>query len=84
MTINEIIDLILSILPSVIAVLTSLGAVIKLLKEIKDLHTQVNDNKPTEELNDQIKALIAQNIELKKQINEVITKIDHVDRSKRQ
>lgn len=79
----EIVNIVLSIAPSIIAVCTTLGAVIKMLKELKGLHQQVNDTKITDELNDQIKSLITQNIELKKQINEALTKIDHVDRSKK-
>lgn len=79
----QIVELILSITPSIIAVCTTLAAVIKMLKELKGLHTQVKDNKPSEELVDQMKSLIAQNIELKKQINEALTKIDHIDRSKK-
>lgn len=79
----EIVNMILSIAPSIIAVCTTLAAIIKMLKELKNLHTQVNDTKVTDDLNDQIKSLITQNIELKKQISEALTKIDHIDRSKK-
>lgn len=75
-----IVDMILSILPSIIAIATTLGTILKTLKDFKDLKKDVTDMKDIEDLKDQISILIQQNLELKKQLNETLTKIDHVER----
>lgn len=80
MTVEQIVELIVSILPSLIAVLTTVGLIIKNLKEFAALKKQVTDLKCIDDLKDQIKEVVNQNYELKKQLNQAMTKIDHVKR----
>lgn len=80
MTAEQICNLILEISPSVIAILTMLGMVLKLMGEIKVLKKQVVDTRPYDELKAQMSEVIRENYELKKTLNECMTKIDHVRR----
>lgn len=81
MTIEQIVDLVISILPSVIAVITTIGLIIKTLKEFTSLKKQVTDMKAIEDIRDELKQVLKENSELKKTLNTTMTKIDHIDRS---
>lgn len=80
MTTEQIIDLVMSICPSVIAILTMVSVVLRTMKEFRDLKKQVTDMKSVEDLNIRVGRVIQENYDLKKQLNELLTKIDHIER----
>lgn len=81
MTVEQIVDLVVSTLPSLIAVLTTVGLVIKTIKEFTTLKQQVVDMKAIEDVRCQLKNILEENIALKKTLNQTMTKIDRIDRS---
>lgn len=80
MTTDQIITLVIGICPSVIAILTTVGLVLRVVKDFKDLKKQVTDMKVFNELRDQMRQLARENYELKKKLNEMLTKIDRIER----
>lgn len=80
MTTEQIASLIISLAPSVISILTMIGVVIRTMTQFSNLKKMVYDNKAQKDLNQKVGELIDQNYELKKQLNEVLTKMDHVKR----
>lgn len=78
--ITQIVEWIIAILPSVIAVLTTIGVIIKTLKEFASLKSQVVDLKALDDLKGELKQLVQENYELKKTLNETMTIIDRVKR----
>ena len=76
-------ELIIAWLPSLIAVGTALGVVIKVCKEFVALKKQVVDMKELTDAKAQMGQILKENYELKKTMNELLTKIDRVDRSKK-
>lgn len=81
MTTDQIISLIIGICPSVIAILTTVGVVLRVIKDFRDLKKQVTDMKCVEELNAKMSCVLQENYELKKKLNETLTKMDHIKRS---
>lgn len=81
MTTEQIVEWVIAILPSVISVLTTVGVIVKTLKQFADLKKQVTDMKAIEDLRDELHQVIQENYSLKKTLNETMTKIDHIDRS---
>lgn len=80
MTTDQIISLVIGICPSVIAILTALSVVLRVIKDFKDLKKQVADMKCFDELNVKISNLIQENYELKRTLNQTLTKIDRIER----
>lgn len=80
MTTEQIINLIISLCPSVMAILTMVGVVAKTVREFTTLKKQVTDMKSIEDLNTKLGQVIHENYELKKKLNETLTKIDHIER----
>lgn len=80
MTTEQIIELVVSCLPSLIAVLTTVGLVIKTLSQFTALKKQVTDMKAIEDIRAQLSTILKENYELKQTLNETMTKIDHVQR----
>lgn len=80
MDINQIVEWVVAILPSVIAVLTTVGLVVKTLKEFTALHNQVTDMKAMEDVKTQLKLLLQQNYELKSKLDKTIAKMNHVQK----
>lgn len=80
MTAEQITQLVLEIAPSLIAILTMIGTIAKVLLSFRDLKKQVVDMKCIDELKEQMSQIIQENYELKKTLNETMTKIDHVRR----
>lgn len=80
MDINQIVEWVVAILPSVIAVLTTVGLVVKTLKEFTALHNQVTDMKAMEDVKTQLKLLLQQNYELKSKLDKTISKMNHVQK----
>lgn len=80
MDINQIVEWVVAILPSVIAVLTTVGLVVKTLKEFTALHNQVTDMKAMEDVKTQLKLILQENYELKSRLDKTIAKMNHVQK----
>lgn len=80
MTTAQITDLILQLAPSVVTILTMVGIVLKVIFAFRDLRKQVIDMKCIDDIKEQNRAIIQENYELKKKLNELLTKIDHIER----
>lgn len=80
MTTDQIISIIISVFPSALAILTMVGVVLRVVKDFNALKAQVTDMKDIRDLNDKLGDLIRENYELKKKLNETLTKIDHIER----
>lgn len=80
MTTDQIISTVMQVFPSVIAILTMVGCIVRVLKDFKDLKEKVTDMKCIQDLKDQMGLVIQENYELKKKLNETLTKIDHIER----
>ena len=89
--IEEIYALILAAAPSITAIIGIIFAVIKgiknnqttskdILDKFEEVREQVFDTKEYSELKEQLKIAYQENYELKKKINELLTKIDHIQR----
>ena len=80
MDINQIVEWVIAILPSVIAVLTTVGLIVKTLREFTALHKQVTDMKAMEDVKTQLKQVLQQNYELKSKLDKTIAKMNHVQK----
>lgn len=80
MDINTIISYVLDILPSFIAVLSTVGLILKVIKNFKKLKDDVSSMTAMEDIRNQLKEVLQENAKLKKQLNETLTKIDKVHR----
>ena len=80
MDINQIVEWVIAILPSVIAVLTTVGLVFKTLREFTALHKQVTDMKAMEDVKTQLKLILQENYELKSKLDKTIAKMNHVQK----
>lgn len=78
MTTEQIVQWVIAALPSVIAVLTTVGLIIRTLKDFKALKAQVADMKAVEDIRDQLKLLLQENYALKAQLNKTIAKLNKV------
>lgn len=86
-TFDQIVEWIIAILPSVIAVLSFVAVTFKSLKEFRSSKLEVLDfkditeaRKELKETNARINEVLQENYELKKYIKELLTKIDKVQR----
>lgn len=80
MTSEQIVELVISIIPAVIAIFTTIGVILKVLKEFAALKKEVADMKCIQDLKIQLQAVLDENYELKKTLNETMTMIDRVQR----
>lgn len=78
---EQIVSWVVAVMPSIISVLTTVGIIIKIAKEIKSLKKEVVDMKDIEEIKRQLQALSEENYELKKTLNETLTVLTKVKRS---
>lgn len=99
MTTDQIIDLVIEIAPSIVTIITVIGVIARVIMSFKglkkDVTTDTTDHKEKvnqlyakthreiEELNSTMRQLVQENYELKKQLNETLTKMDHIDRRKK-
>ena len=77
--------LIMAYAPLVVTIIGIIVAFLKMISVIKNLRkdtSKTNEEKAAEirDLKNQMSGVINQNYELKKQLNELLTKIDHVQR----
>lgn len=84
---EQIVEWIIAILPSCIAIGTVIATIVKVFKEFRelvksfgDVKSKVEDMKCIDELKAQITQVVDENYELKKTIKELLTKIDHIQR----
>ena len=80
MTSDQIISTVMQILPSVLAILTMVACIVRIWGDFKEVKKQVADMKCIQEVKDQMSLVIRENYELKKKLNEMLTKIDHIER----
>lgn len=81
MEIDQIVSWIVAILPSVIAVLTTIGVVIEVIKKFKKLKDDVANMTAMKEIREELKQVVQENYALKKKLNETMTLIDKVHRT---
>lgn len=79
-TADQIVEWIIAILPSVIAVLSFVAVIWKTLREFKATKDEVVDLKELTEVKNQMRQVLNENYELKKSIKELLTKIDKIQR----
>lgn len=79
---QQIIDIIVSVFPSVLSILTTVAVVAKVVRDFVALKKQVTDMKCIDELKSQMRVVLEENYALKKTLNETMTKIDGVRRDK--
>lgn len=77
---NQIIDIVISVFPSVLALITFAGVIARVLKAFADLKKTVIDMRHVEALNKRLDAVLRENEQLKHTLDETMTKIDHVNR----
>lgn len=75
-----IIEKIIEISPSFTAIIGCIMAYIKLKKEFHNVKDDILSTKDYDELKNQLKVINAENLKLKKQISELLTKIDRIKR----
>ena len=80
MTINLIMAGLISLAPAITAVVGQIITFIKQRGELKPLINEIRSTKEYDELKDQLAIVHQENIELKKKLNELLTKIDHITR----
>lgn len=81
MEIEQVVNWIVAILPSVIAVLTTVGVVIEVIKKFKKLRDDVANMTAMTEIREELKQVVQENYALKKKLNETMTLIDKVHRN---
>lgn len=81
MEIEQVVSWIVAILPSVIAVLTTVGVVIEVIKKFKKLRDDVANMTAMKEIREELKQVVQENYALKKKLNETMTLIDKVHRN---
>ena len=80
MDINTIVQWVLSVVPSVIAILSTVGIILKALKEFEALKREVTDMKAMEDVRDQLKMILQENYELKSRLDKTIAKMNNVNK----
>ena len=78
--VDKIIMLILESAPSMAAVASVIIACVNLVKKFNELKGEVIQTKEYKEIKRELAASHRENVELKKQISELLTKIDRIDR----
>lgn len=80
MDINQIVEWVIAVIPSITAVLTTVGLIWKVIKNFKKLKDDVSNMTAMEDIRAELKEVLQENAKLKKQLNETLTKIDKVHR----
>lgn len=89
MTFEQIMTIIVAAAPAISAILGIVVAVLKnkkitgeVINKFEEVRLEIFNTKEYSELKDQLKIVNKENAELKKKLNELLTKIDKIDRSK--
>lgn len=72
MDLDSIIAIFVSVLPAVTSIGTGIGIMIKVIKNFNDLKKQVKDATELNDIREQFKIVLEQNIMLKEQISQLI------------
>lgn len=80
MDVNTIVQWVLSVVPSIIAIISTVGIIIKALKEFEALKKEVTDMKAMEDVKVQLKMILQENYELKSRLDKTISKMNHVNK----
>ena len=80
--IDQITTYIVSILPSLTAILAMVLMVFKVLKSFKTLRDEVVNSNRMKKIEEQVQIVIQENYELKKQIKTLVNKIDKIKDNK--
>ena len=80
MTTSLIMASLLALAPAITSVVGQIITFIKQRGELKPLINEIRSTKEYDELKDQLAIVHQENIELKKKLNELLTKIDHISR----
>lgn len=93
MTFEQIMTIVVAAAPSITAIIGIVTAVVKgissnkstsqdVINKFEEVRQEIFNTKEYEELKEQLTLAHQENRELKKKINELLTKIDKIDRSK--
>lgn len=77
---NEIINMLIAILPSATSIFGIIGAVYGFTKKVKNLKQDIDDKTDCRDLQKTIGKVVDENQQLKKEIEILKTQIDHVHR----
>lgn len=73
MDIDTIITLVAAVAPSVIAIGTAIGTLLKIIKDFNELKSYVKETAEYKELQDKFNLIMQENLNLKKDINELVS-----------
>ena len=76
--IDEIATYIIAILPSLITVISVVAMVLKIVKNFNTLKEEVTNSNRMKKIEDSVQAIVQENYELRKQIKQLIQKMDKV------
>lgn len=79
---TNIYNMIMLLIPTLISIISMIGVVVEVLKKFAALKKEVANMKDMEHVKNKLNQLLEENDNLQKYIKELLTKIDHVDRSK--
>lgn len=89
MTFEQIMSVVVAAAPALAAIIGVVAAVLKnksitsqVVDKFEEVRLEIFNTKEYSELKDQLKIVNQENVELKKKLNELLTKIDKIDRSK--
>lgn len=89
MTFEQIMSVVVAAAPALASIIGIIAAVIKnknitsgVIDKFEEVRQEIFNTKEYSELKDQLKIVNQENYELKKKLNELLTKIDKIDRSK--
>lgn len=77
MDINTIVEWVIAVLPSVIAVLSTVGLIWKVFKNFKKLKEDVANMTALEEVRSELKEVLQENASLKREMRKLVGKINH-------
>lgn len=73
-------EIIIAIAPYIATIITFIGVIARVLNAFTKLKKEVVDLKALDEIKDQLSEVLRENAQLKKKLNETMTKIDHIRR----
>ena len=86
MSIDNIVSLVLTISPAVVAIIMSISGIAITIKKFADIinifkQFAFNNKEEIDRLKRQYEIVLQENHKLKRQLNELLTKLDHIKRS---
>lgn len=80
MEIEQVVQWIIAVAPSALAIILTFASVLKLIKDFKQLKFDVRDANAMKDLRAQIREVVEENRKLKKILRETLSKMDHIYR----